>query len=139
MRSMVSLKYPAIYTDSIGCEKCVVYLSDKNFQLKVRGFNFYSDQNDFDFYCENINEAKKHFYIKDNELIDYVLDIRIKIPVIYNNIEHIEKAILRIERQKNYYNNRIIIDKRDSIEYMERGFNLKKIIAILKRIRSRSY
>ena len=72
MRSMVSLKYPAIYTDSIGCEKCVVYLSDKNFQLKVRGFNFYSDQNDFDFYCESINEAKKHFYIKDNELIDYV-------------------------------------------------------------------
>lgn len=136
---MVSLKYPAIYTDSIGCEKCTVYLCDKNFQLKVRGFYFYSDQYDFDFYCEDINETKKHFYLKDNELIDYVLDIRIKIPIIYNNTEYIEKAILRIERQKNYYNNRLIIDKKNTAECIATGVNFKNIIYNLKSILPNEY
>lgn len=136
---MVKLKYSALYSDSIGCEKCIVYLCDKNFQMKVRGFNFYSYNYDFDFYCEDVAGARKHFYLKDNELINYVLDIRIKIPIIYNNIEYIEKAILRIERQKNYYNNRIIIDKKSIKEYIATGVNLKNIIYNLKTILPKGY
>lgn len=129
---MVSLKYPAIYSDNLGCDKCVVYFSDKNLQLKVRGFNFYSENYDFDFYCHNKIKAQKYFYLKDDELINYVLDIRIKIPIVYNNKEHIEKAILRVERQKNFYKNRIIIDKKDK-EYAVTGVDFKNIMCNLEK------
>lgn len=129
---MVSIKYPAIYSDDLGCDKCYVYLSENNIVLKVRGFNFYSENYDFDFCCHNKVKAQKYFYLKHDELINYVLDIRIKIPLIYNNTKHIEKAILRIERQKNYYNNMIIIDIKDK-KYEATGFNFKNIMYNLKK------
>ena len=124
---MVSLKYPALYSDNLGCDKCYVYMSDKCIELKVRGFSFYSENYDFDFYSKNKKEAQKNFYLKDNELINYVLDIRIKIPMVCNNKKHIEKAILRIERQKNFYNNTIIIEKKD-MRYEATGANLKTLM-----------
>lgn len=128
---MVSLKYPAIYSDNLGCDKCYVYMSDENIELKVRGFSFYSENYDFDFYSENKTEVQKSFYLKGDELINYVLDVRIKIPIIYNNKKHIEKAILRIERQKNFYNNKIIIEKKDMI-CEATGVNFKNLIYNLK-------
>lgn len=127
---MVSLKYPAIYSDNLGCDKCYVYMSDENIELKVRGFSFYSENYDFDFYSENKAEVQKSFYLKDDELINYVLDIRIKIPIVYNNKKHIEKAILRIERQKNFYNNKIIIEKKD-MTCEATGVNFKNLICNL--------
>ena len=129
---MVSIKYPAIYSDDLGCDKCYVYLSQNDIQLKIRGFKFLSENYDFDFYCSNKIEARKYFYLKDDELINYVLDIRIKIPIVYKNKQHIEKAILRIERQKNYYNNKIIIDTKDK-KYEVTGFNLKNILYNLQK------
>ena len=63
--NMVRLEYPAIYTDNLGCDKCVVYFNDKNLVLKVRGFSFYSEDYDFDFYCDDISEGKKYFYLKN--------------------------------------------------------------------------
>ncbi|WP_294156622.1 DUF6304 family protein [uncultured Clostridium sp.] len=128
---MVSLKYPALYSDNLGCDKCYVYMSKESIELKIRGFSFYSENYDFDFYSRNKSEAQKNFYLKDNELINYVLDIRIKIPMIYNNKKHIEKAILRIERQKNLYNNMIIIDRKD-MSCQAIGVNFKNLIFNLK-------
>ena len=128
---MVSLKYPALYSDNLGCDKCYVYMSKESIELKIRGFSFYSENYDFDFYSRNKSEAQKNFYLKDNELINYVLDIRIKIPMIYNNKKHIEKAILRIERQKNLYNNMIIIDMKD-MSCQAIGVNFKNLIFNLK-------
>ncbi|WP_294401893.1 DUF6304 family protein [uncultured Clostridium sp.] len=128
---MVSLKYPALYSDNLGCDKCYVYMSEENIELKIRGFSFYSDNYDFDFYSRNKSEAQKNFYLKDNELINYVLDIRIKIPMIYNNKKHIEKAILRIERQKNLYNNMIIIERKD-MNCQATGVDFKNLICNLK-------
>lgn len=130
--NMVRLKYPAIYTDNLGCDKCVVYFNDKNLVLKVRGFSFFSEEYDFDFYCDDISEVKKYFYLKDNELINYCLDIRVKIPIIYNGKEHIEKAILRIERQKNSYTNKLIIDKKED-QYTATGFDFKNLMYNFKK------
>ena len=129
---MVSVKYPAIYSDDLGCDKCYVYQSENNIVLKIRGFKFLSEHYDFDFYCDNKFAAQKYFYLKDDELINFVLDIRVKIPIVYNNNEHVEKAILRIERQRNYYNNMIIIDTKDR-KYEVTGFNLKNLMYNLKK------
>ncbi|MGN0144697.1 MAG: DUF6304 family protein, partial [Clostridium sp.] len=89
---MVYLEYPAIFTDSIGCDKCVIYVSNSNLKLKVRGFSFYSQDYGFDFYTKNKIESRKFFYLKDNELIGYILDVRIKIPMTYKNKDYIQKA-----------------------------------------------
>ena len=128
----MNLKYSAIYSDTLGCDKCYVYFEKDNIILKVRGFEFYSNNYDFDFYCDENYEVKKNFYLKDNELIEYVLDVRILLPLIENNREYTEKAILRIERQKNLYKNTILIDKNDK-RYYATGINFSNIINNLKR------
>ncbi|MDU4660299.1 MAG: hypothetical protein E6Y39_09255, partial [Clostridium butyricum] len=48
-------------------------------------------------------------------------------------------AILRIERQKNYYNNRLIIDKKNTEECIATGVNFKNIIYNLKSILPNEY
>ena len=135
---MVWLKYPAIYSDNFGCDKCAVLLSDHNLKLKVRGFNFYSEDYYFDFYAENKTEAKKFFYLKDNELIEYILDIRIKIPIINKEKKHIKKAILRIEREKNSYNNKLIVEQQEQ-SYVVSGSDFKNILFNLKKYLPEGY
>lgn len=115
---MIHLEYPAIFTDSIGCEKCVMSLASSNLKLKVRGF---------DFYTKDKREVQKWFYLKDDELIEYILDVRIKIAIIYKNKDYMQKAILRIEREKNYYNNMIIFENNKKL-YNVKGLDLKKIL-----------
>lgn len=124
---MIYLEYPAIFTDSIGCEKCVLSLSSSNLKLKVRGFDFYSMDYVFDFYTKNKREVQKWFYLKDDELIEYILDVRIKIAMIYKNKDYMQKAILRIEREKNYYNNMIMFENNKK-SYTVKGLDLKKIL-----------
>ena len=73
----MSIKYPAIFTDNIGCDKASVYYDDNKFYLEVRGCIFYCEGADFDFYTDKLDTTIQKFYLKNNELIEYVLDIRI--------------------------------------------------------------
>lgn len=125
-------KYPAIFTDNLGCDKAKVYYENNKFYLEVRGCTFYSEGVNFDFCTDNCKEVENMFYLKDNELIGYVLDIRIPLTVEKNKSNKVEKFILRIERQKNYYNNSLLFhDKEHSHEVQ--GYNFRQLMIKMKK------
>ncbi|WP_160689259.1 DUF6304 family protein [Clostridium sp. C2-6-12] len=123
---MVKLKYAALYTDNLGCEQATVYFSREEFLLKVRGYTFKNDSLNFEFYGENSEEFNEFFYLKDDELIDYVLDVKIPITLIYNNEEIIKEFFLRVERRKNYYNNSLSLCLKESC-YKVEGYDLREL------------
>ena len=124
---MVKLKYAALYTDNLGCEQATVYFSREEFQLKVRGCTFKNDSLNFDFYGKNSKGFNEFFYLKDDELIDYVLDIKIPITLFYNNEESIKEFFLRVERRKNYYNNSLSLCLNESC-YKVEGYDLRELL-----------
>jgi hypothetical protein len=126
---MVKLEYSALYTDNLGCEKATVYFLNGEFKLKVRGCTFKSDNLNFDFYSKykDSSKIKRHFYMKDDELIEYVVDVKIPLVVIYNNVECEEEFLLRVERHKNYYNNSLSFYSK-GIFYQVEGHNLVDLL-----------
>lgn len=124
---MVKLKYSALYTDNLGCEQATVYLSKEEFQLKVRGCTFKNDSLNFDFYGKNSEKFNHFFYLKDDELIDYVLDIKIPITLFCNNEESTKEFLLRIERRKNYYKNSLSFCLKD-VFYKVEGYDLRELL-----------
>lgn len=128
---MVNTKYNALYTDNLGCERAVVYLSGKGLQLNVRGYNFESEYLDFDFTAKSLNKVNEIFYMKGNELIDYLLDVKISLALNYNNKNYIKKFLLSIERHKNYYKNTLsFLSKEISCSVI--GYNLEELIFKMK-------
>jgi len=124
---MVKLKYAALYTDNLGCEQATVYFLKEEFQLKVRGCTFKNESLNFDFYGKNSEKFNSLFYLKDEELIDYVLDIKIPVTLFCDNEECIEKFLLRIERRKNYYNNSLSFCIKD-VFYKVEGYDLPELL-----------
>ena len=124
---MVKLKYPALYTDNLGCEQATVDFSKEELQLKVRGCTFKNDSLNFDFYLKNSNKARHLFYLKDNELIEYVIDIKIPLTLLHNNKECIKEFLLRIERHENYYNNSLSFYL-EEIGYSVEGYDLQELL-----------
>lgn len=133
---MGTTKYPAIFTDNLGCDKAKVYYENNKFYLEVRGFTFYSEGTDFDFCTDNCEEVEKTFYLKDNELVEYVLDIRIPLTMERDRFNIVEKFILRIERQKNYYNNSLLFDDKEHFHEVQ-GYNFRQLIIKMKKELSR--
>lgn len=124
---MVELKFSALYTDNLGCEQSTVYFSNGEFQLKVRGCTFKSENLSFDFYAKNSTNVNRLFYMKDDELIEYVIDIKIPLLLTYNNRECVEEFLLRIERHKNYYNNSLSFYSED-VCYTVEGYDLEELL-----------
>lgn len=124
---MVKLKYAALYTDNLGCEQATVYFSREEFQLKVRGCTFKNESLNFDFYGKNLEKFNEFFYLKDDELIDYVLDVKIPMTLYYNNEESIKEFFLRVERRKNYYNNSLSLCLKESC-YKVEGYDLRELL-----------
>ncbi|MDO5516113.1 MAG: DUF6304 family protein [Clostridium sp.] len=135
---MVITKYPAIFTDNLGCDKAKVYYDNNKFYLEVRGCTFFSEGTDFDFCTNNCEDIKHNFYLKDNELIEYVLDIRIPLTLEKNKFNRVEKFILRIERQKNYYNNSLLYDEKENCHEVQ-GYNFRQLIIRMKKELSKDY
>jgi hypothetical protein len=135
---MVKLKYSALYTDNLGCEQAIVYFYKGGFQLKVRGCIFKNDSLNFDFYAVNYNKSKLLFYLKDNGLIEYAIDIKIPLTVYYNNKECIEEFLLRIERCGNYYNNSLSLYLKD-ISYTVEGYDLHELISNMNKELPKEY
>lgn len=129
---MVKLKYSALYTDNLGCEKATVYFSNGEFQLKVRGCTFKSDNLNFDFYAKDSSKVRRLFYMKDDELIEYVVDIKIPLVLTYNNSECEEEFLLRIERHKNYYNNSLSFYSK-GVFYEVEGYNLLDLLVNMEK------
>lgn len=132
------VKYPAIFTDNLGCDKAMVYYDNNKFYLEVRGCTFFCEGTDFDFCTDNIEEVQQKFFLKDNELIEYVLDIRIPLTLANKKINKVEKFILRIERQKNYYNNSLFFDDKDNCHEVQ-GYNFRQLIIRMKKELSKDY
>lgn len=128
---MVKLKYSALYTDNLGCERAELYFSQYGFQLKVRNCIF--ENNDFNFeFCVDGSKKNDHlFKLKDNELIEYSIDVKIPILLTCNNQELIEEFILRIEREKNNYNNSLCFYLKDKIFRVE-AYNLRGLLEKMK-------
>lgn len=124
---MVKLKYAALYTDNLGCEQATVYFSKEEIQLKVRGYTFKNDSLNFDFYRKKSEEFNELFYLKDDELIDYVLDIKVPITLFFNNEESVEEFLLRVERRKYYYNNSLSLCLKDNF-YKVEGYDLRELL-----------
>jgi hypothetical protein len=124
---MVKLKYAALYTDNLGCEQATVYFSKEEFQLKVRGCTFKNDSLNFDFCGNNSEKFNQLFYLKDDELVEYVLDIKIPITLFYNDNESTEEFLLRIERRKNYYKNSLSLCLQDTF-YKVDGYDLRELL-----------
>lgn len=125
---MVKVEYSALYTDNLGCEQATVYFSKEEFQLRVRGCIFKNDSLNFDFSAKNSDKARRLFYLKDDELIEYVIDIKIPLTLTYNNKECIEEFLLRVERHKNYYNNSLSFYSKD-IVYKVEGYDLQELLS----------
>lgn len=135
---MIRLKYPAMYSDELGGDKAAVYFGEDNVELKVRGFTFCSEYNDFDFYTKDTKKAKALFNLKDEELIEYVLDIRIPFIFTHDNVDTSRKLLLRIERQKNYYNNSLIFLLDDEI-YKVEAYDFSQLLINMNKILPRNY
>ena len=104
-----------------------VYFSEGEFQLKVRGCTFKNDSLNFDFYAKNCNKAKQLFYLKGDELIEYVIDIKIPLTLVCNNKECIKEFLLRIERRKNYYSNSLSLCL-EGVVYKVEGYDLQELL-----------
>lgn len=128
---MVKLKYSALYTDNMGCEQADVYFSKDGFQLNVRDCIFENDDFDFDFYAKNTEEIKQLFYLKENELIEYCIDIKIPIVLSCNDKKTIKEFLLRVEKNKNYYNNSLSLFL-DSGIYKVEGYDLQELLSKMK-------
>ncbi|OOM13809.1 DUF6304 family protein [Clostridium saccharobutylicum] len=135
---MVNIKYNALYTDNLGCEKAVVYFSKKGLQLDIRGCSFENEYLDFDFVAKSSNEAKHLFYMKDNELIDYVLDIKIPLILTHSNTEYSEKFLLSVERHRNHYKNTLSFLSKDR-NYSVKGYDLEELFFKMKRELPKGY
>ncbi|WP_297429028.1 DUF6304 family protein [Clostridium sp.] len=129
---MVKLKYSALYTDNLGCEQAEVYFSKEGFQLKVRNSIFYNDNFNFDFYAKNSEDIEHLFYLKDDELIDYSIDIKIPLLLVDNNNYCVKEFLLRVERKKNYYNNSLSFSSKD-LTYLVQGYNLQELLYKMKK------
>lgn len=128
--NMGNKKYPAIYTDNLGCEKAYIYAKNKRLYLKVRNIMFFTEEYGFDFYNIDNCDAGKKFWIKDNELIGYVLDIQIPVTIEVNNKKVNKKFILRLERQKNYYNNSLVYEEKQV--HNVHGYSFKELLEKMK-------
>lgn len=135
---MVKLKYSALYTDNTGCEQAEVYFSENGFELKVRECTFEDNEFNFDFYAKNLDETKHLFYLKEDELIDYFIDIKIPIILTNNNQELIKEFMLRIKRGENYYNNSLSFKLNSEIHEVE-GYNLHELLKKMKAKLPREY
>lgn len=128
---MVKLKYSALYTDNIGCEQAEVYFSENGFELKVRNCIFEDNDFNFDFCAKNHDKIKHLFYLKDDELIEYFIDIKIPIILTYNNKEIIKEFLLSVKRDKNYYKNSLSF-KLNGERYEVEGHNLNELLKKMK-------
>lgn len=135
---MVKLKYSALYTDNLGCEQATVYFFEGEFQLKVRGCTFKNDSLNFDFTAINYSKSKQFFYLKDDELIEYVIDIKMPLSLTYNNKECIEEFLLRIERLGNYYNNSLSLYLKD-VSYSVEGYDLQELLSNMNKKLPKEY
>lgn len=135
---MVKLKYSSLYTDNIGCEKAEVYFSEDGLELKVRKCAFEDNDFNFDFYAENPDKIRHLFYLKENELIEYSIDVKIPIIVTYNNQELIKECLLNIKREKNYYKN-LLSFKLDDECYEVQGYDLYELLKKMKAILPKEY
>lgn len=134
----MNMKYPAIFTDNIGCDKASVYYHGNKFVLKVRGCTFYCEGSDFDFYTNEQELAIHKFDLKGDELIGYVLDIRIPLELKNDSFNKVETFILRIERQKNYYKNSLLYGEKETVHEVK-GYSFKQLIIKMKKELSREY
>lgn len=129
---MVKVKYPAFYTDDLGCERAEIYLTKEGIELKVRNCIFNNDNFNFDFYTKNKDSVRRFFYLKDYELIEYSMDIKIPIILTYdNNKECVIDSILCIKRHKNYYNNSLMLNL-EGKSYLVHGYNLQELLYNMK-------
>lgn len=128
---MVKVKYSALYTDNLGCEQADIYFSKEGLQLNVRDCVFYNDNFNFDFYSNNPNKVGQFFYLKDDELIEYVIDIKIPLILTYNAQECTNEFILSIQRHKNYYNNSLSIHLQENV-YKVEGYDLRELLQKMK-------
>lgn len=65
--------------------------------------------------------------MKDNELIEYCIDIKIPLILTCSGIEYVRGFLLRIERTKNYYNNSLELDLKGEV-YRVEGYNLQELL-----------
>lgn len=135
---MVKVKYPALYTDNLGCEQAELYLVKGGLQLKVRNCIFFDNNFNFDFYAKNKNSAKRFFYLKNEELIEYAMDIKIPIILTYDNKECIKDSILCIKRNKNFYDNSLLLNL-DEKSYFVQGYDLQELLYKMKEELSGKY
>ena len=135
---MVNLKYSALYTDNLGCEQASICFSKGEFQPKVRGCTFRSDSFNFDFYAKNYKKISHLFYLKDDELIEYVLDIKIPLTLVCHKNECIEEFLLRVERHKNYYRNSLSVCL-EGVVYKVHGYDLQELIINMKKELPKEY
>ena len=135
---MVKLKYSALYTDNLGCEQAAVYFCEGEFQLKVRGCTFKNDSLNFDFYAKNSKKISHLFYIKDDELIEYVVDIKIPLTLACDNSECIKEFLLRVERRKNYYSNSLSVYLEGEV-FKANGYDLRELLINMKKELPKEY
>lgn len=135
---MVKLKYSALYIDDFGCEQAEVYFSKGGFQLKVRNYIFENDSFNFEFYIKGFEGAEHVFELKDNELVQYSIDIKIPLLLAYNNNHYVEEFLLHIERQRNYYSNSLSFSSQGLIWEVE-GYDLYELLHKMKRELPKGY
>lgn len=135
---MVKKKYSALYTDNLGCEQAEVYFYKDGIEIKVRNFIFRNDDFDFDFYANDSDGMQSLFYLKDNALIEYFIDVKIPLVLTNNGIESIKEFSLRIERQKNYYNNSLSLALNGEL-YKVEGYDLQELLKKMKNILPEEY
>lgn len=135
---MVKLKYAALYTDNLGCEQATVYFLKGKFQLKVRGCTFENDKLNFEFYAKNSNKVRRLFHLKADELVEYVIDIKIPLTLVYNNKEYSKEFLLRVERHKNYYSNSLSFYSKGVICKVE-GYDLCELLKSMKKVLPKEY
>lgn len=135
---MVKLKYAALYNDNLGCERATVYFLKGKFQLDVRGCTFENDSLNFDFYTKNSNKGRYLFYLKDDELIECVIDIKIPLILVNNNREYIKEFLLRVERYKNYYSNSLSFNLK-GVVYKVEGYDLWELLNNMKKALPKEY
>lgn len=128
---MVKIKYSALYTDNLGCEQAEVCFSKDGLELKVRNCILKNEEFNFDFYSDDLENMKDLFNLKENELVEYFIDIKIPLLLTYNNMGYVKEFLLRIERNKNYYSNSFSL-LLDNKLYMVEGYNLQELIKKMK-------
>lgn len=129
---MVKIKYSALYTDDLGCEQAEVCFSKDGLELKVRNCILKNEEFNFDFYSDNSEDMKDLFNLKENELVEYFIDIKIPLLLTYNNMKYVKEFLLRIERNKSYYSNSFSLLLDDKL-YMVEGYNLQELIKKMKK------